>query len=347
MAAVKDKEKETLLTKVLKRKKPLAIGAVVVIVILLFFRFVLFKKEETEKTEIKRGTVVEELILSGEIKADEHAELSFQASGKVSWVGVVEGESVEKGQALARLDATSLSMDLQIADANLRAKAASLNKVYDDLQGKEDSETFEETETRTAAETNKDSAVFSHIKAQKSLANATLLAPFDGIVTYVAIPFVGTNIFFTERQIEIVNPETIYFEVTVDQSEVVELSLGQKVKIILDSFPDGEFEGEVVFINYAPKSGEVGTVYKVKVGFPIESVDVQKFRIGMTGDAKFALSEKSDVLYVPLQFLNSDKNGKYLKLRKENNKVYVEIGIEGEERVEVIGDFKEGDIVYD
>lgn len=347
MAVVEDKEKETLLTKALKRKKLLAIGVVVVIVILLFFRFVLFKKEEVEKTEVKQGTVTEELILSGEVKADEHAELSFQTSGKVSWVGVVEGESVKKGQALARLDTTSLSMDLQIADADLRAKAASLDKAYDDLQGKEDSETFEEIETRTAAEANKDKAVYSHIKTQKSLANATLLAPFDGIVTYVATPFVGTNVFFTEKQIEIVNPETIYFEVSADQTEVVDLSLGQKVKMILDPFPDKEFEGEIIFISYAPKSDEVGTVYKIKVGFPVEKVDVQKFRIGMTGDARFALSEKSDVLYVPPQFVNSDKNGKYLRLRRENNKVYIEIGIEGEERVEVIGDIKEGDIVYD
>jgi len=67
----------------------------------------------------------------------------------------------------------------------------------------------------------------------------------------------------------------------------------------------------------------------------------------MTGDARFALSEKSDVLYVPPQFINSDKNGKYLRLGRKNNKVYIETGIEGEERVEVIGDTKEGDIVYD
>jgi len=48
--------------------------------------------------------------------------------------------------------------------------------------------------------------------------------------------------------------------------------LGQKVKVVLDPFPDKEFEGEVVFINYVPKSDEVGTVYKVKVSFPTELV---------------------------------------------------------------------------
>jgi len=68
-------------------------------------------------------------------------------------------------------------MDLQIAEADLRAKAASLDKVYDDLQGKEGSETFEEIETRTVAETNKDKAVFSQIKAQKNLADLLPMLP--------------------------------------------------------------------------------------------------------------------------------------------------------------------------
>jgi len=67
----------------------------------------------------------------------------------------------------------------------------------------------------------------------------------------------------------------------------------------------------------------------------------------MGGDAKFVLSEKEGVLYVPPEFVNSDVNGKYVNLDKGNNKRYVEVGIEGEDRVEIIGDVKEGDVVYD
>lgn len=341
------KEENKTITKILKRKKLFIILAVVIVGGFLVWRAQRSKKSEIEKTEIKLGTVTEELILSGEIKADEHAELSFQTSGKVSWVGVVEGESVKKGQALARLDTTSLSMDLQIADADLRAKAASLDKVYDDLQGKEDSETFEEIETRTTAETNKDKAVYLHIKAQKSLANATLLAPFDGIVTYVATPFVGTNVLFTEKQIEIVNPETIFFEVAVDQSEVLDLEEGKEVSIVLDSFPEKEFKGNIKYVGFTPKADEIGTMYEIKVEFSSEDFDVEKIRIGMSGDARFLLSQKENVLYVPPQFINSDKEGKYVYKNSKKNKVYIEIGLEGEERVEITGDIKEGDILYD
>ncbi len=93
-------------------------------------------------------------------------------------------------------------------------------------------------------------------------------------------------------------------------------------------------------------AGEVGTVYKVKVIF-VDEIDATKLRIGMTGDAKFVLSERDEVLYLPPKFINSDTGGKYVNLDRKNNKVYIEVGIEGEERVEVIGDIEEGDTAYD
>ena len=328
------------------RKKLLVL--IIVVIAVAFWRLSVLRDDGgVETTEIKKGDVYEELILSGEINADEYASLAFQASGKISWIGVSEGDDVKKGQFLARLDASNLSMDLKIADATLRRAASTLDRVYDDLEDSEGDESFSEIETRTAAETTKDAAVFSHIKAQKNLGNATLIAPFDGIVSAVANPFSGVNVLFSQTQIEVVNPETIFFEVSADQNEVVDLSVGQKVIIVLDSFLDKEFEGEIIFISYTPMTGEVGAVYKVKVGFPVDILDLQNLRIGMTGDAKFVLSEKPDVLFVPPEYLNSDTKGKYLKLGKKNNKVYIDVGLEGEERIEVSGEIKEGDTVYD
>jgi hypothetical protein len=71
------------------------------------------------------------------------------------------------------------------------------------------------------------------------------------------------------------------------------------------------------------------------------------FRIGMTGDAKFVLAQKENVLFVPPQFVNSDLSGKYLKLGKTNNKTFIETGLEGEDRIEIKGNVRVGDVVYD
>lgn len=329
---------------VLKRWK-IILPIIVVIAGLIFWRVKAAQNKDVEKTTVEKGTVREELVLSGEIDAEEYAGLGFSSSGKLIKVNVGEGDEVKKGQALASIDATSFSNDLLIADADLRAKAASLDVVYDDLQGQANDEDFEEKETRTLAETAKDKAVFTHIKAQNILSNATLRAPFDGFVTYVANPFAGVNVLSTEKQIEVVNPQTIYFDVVADQTEVYKINKGQKVVVALDSFVDEELEGKVEFVSFAPKPGESGAVYKVKVKF-VSNVDLSKVRIGMTGDAKFVLDQKEDVLFIPNRFLNTDRDGRFVNLSKKNNKVYVEVGLEGEDQIEITSGLSEGDTVF-
>ncbi len=339
--------KETFKQKVLKRKKLIIVISIVAIVGFIFLRVRAAKKDEAETTEIKRGTVTEELILSGEIQADEHAELPFLSSGELDWIGISEGEEVKRGQVLARLDTANLYASYESAISDLRSAQATLDRVYDEVKGHEEDETFEQKEDRTTAEVARDKAYRALTIAQKNLANATLRAPFDGIVSAITNPFSGIGTIYTQSQIEVVNPETIYFEVSADQTEVIDLAVGQKARIVLDSFIDQEFDGEVKFISYTPIAGEVGAVYKVKVGFSIDQFDVKRLRIGMTGDAKFILSEKSDVLYLPPQFVNSNTKGKFVNLRRKNNRVYIDVGLEGEERVEVEGEIKEGDEVFD
>ena len=55
-----------------------------------------------EISEVKRGTVKEELILSGSVSADEDAKLTFPTGGEISWVGVKEGDTVKKVKLLQK-----------------------------------------------------------------------------------------------------------------------------------------------------------------------------------------------------------------------------------------------------
>lgn len=341
-------EKVSILKRILGRKKLLAIVLVLIIGGFLIYRFVIRRNDEVETAEVKEGRVTEELILSGKIDADEHAQLAFPASGKIAWVGVSEGDWVKKGQALTKLDTTTLNTTFQQARATLRAAEAALENVHDQVKDNDDDETFAQKDIRTAAEVTKDKAYEAYVAAEYNLRNSTILSPFAGLLTYLAHPFSGVNVLFSETQVEVINPETIYFDVSADQSEVIDLHVGQKVVIVLDSISDEEINGVIDFISYTPKSEEAGTVYKIKVGFLRDGFDTSVYRIGMTGDAKFILSEKENVLYLPLKFVNSDSKGKFVRKGKKNNKVYIDVGVEGEERIEIIGgEINEGDVVFD
>lgn len=332
------------------RRKKFWIISVIIIAIFSFAYFKILSSRNSsivDSTEVKKGTVEEVLTLSGEIDADEYAKLTFPSSGQIAWVGVKEGDEVKKGQALTKLDTVVLNAAFQQAKAALRAAEATVENVHDQVKDHSGDETFAQKNTRTTAEAAKDSAYEAYVAAEYNLRHSTVLSPFAGVVTYLAHPYSGVNVLVTEVQVEVINPESIYFDVSADQSEVVDITKGQKVSVILDSHSDETLEGVVDFIGYTPKAGEAGTVYKTRVKFAKDDFDFNRFRIGMSGDAKFLLSQKENVLYVPPKYISTDPKGKYINLGSKSNKVYVEIGIEGEDKVEIKGDIKEGDVIFD
>lgn len=341
--------KEEEKTSFFKKKKKWIIVLVILLAIIFVWKFIANKKqsENIEEATIKKGTIREELVLSGKIVADEHAQLKFKTAGEIAYVGVKEGDEVRKGALLTKLDTSNLNSDFERAKADLRDKEATVDKVHDDLKDAGSSETLTERETRTNAEVAKDKAYEAYLKAEKDLKGASLFAPFTGIVTFVQNPFSGINVLSTQIQVEIVNPKTIYFEVTADQTEVTKLSEGQEVSIVLDSFLEKEFPAIIKSISLTPKTDEAGAVYKIRVLFNDPTLDNVQFRIGMTGDAKFILKKKENALFIPTGFLNSDEDGKYVNLGRKNKKVYVETGLENEDEMEIIGDVKEGEKVYD
>lgn len=328
------------------RHKKLSIVLVLVLVAVVFYFRSRNGNEEFETATSARGDVAEEMILPGAIKADEHAQLSFPISGRLVWVNMKVGDEATKGQPLASIDTKALVSALERARADLRTAEAARAAVYDSLQGKTTTETFAERNIRTSAEAAYDKAYEVWMVAQNNLRDATLVAPFAGKVTQVVNPFSGVNIVAGQTQIEVVNPKTIYFQVAADQSEVVDIKTGERVKIIFDA-TDEEIEGEVANISYTTQAGEVGAVYAVRIKFTDSPNEEFKYRIGMTGDAHFVLAEKKDVVFVPANFVKSDSKGDYVLINEGKEKAYVTIGLEGEERTEIVSGIGEGALIYD
>lgn len=341
------KQKPSFVKKIFTKKRVIILSIVAALVF-GFFKYQSAKSGgRIETSKIEKGTVREELVLSGVIKAENHARLAFQGSGKIAFIGVREGDVVKKGSVLARLDTNSLYQQVEQSETDIRYYQSVVDRVLDEVKGHDDDETFAQREERTQAEAARDKVYRAREVARQNLANASLRAPFDGVITNVTLSYTGINIPLGEYPIEMVDIKTAFFEVTADQSEVTKLSVGQKVAISLDSFSEKEFDGKVVFVGSTPKPGETSSVYVIKVLVNFSEDDLSRVKVGMTGDGKFILSQKSDVLYLSPSFLKSDINGRYVNLEKKNNKKYVEVGIESEERVEIKGEISEGQTVYD
>ncbi|MBL7036421.1 efflux RND transporter periplasmic adaptor subunit [Candidatus Microgenomates bacterium] len=330
----------------LKKRWKLALVLLVVIVG-GFFYFSKKNGDELETATVQKGNIKEELILSGTVSATNYAQLAFETSGKIVYVGVLDGEEVKKGRLLSKLDTTLLNSEYQKALSDRRYTQANVENVHDQVKDNETDESYAQKDTRTYSEVANDKAWENVIKAKRSLDGASLYAPFDGIITSVAYPFSGVNILATIPQIEIIDPTTMYMHILADQTEVTKLSVGQKVEVILDSFDEDSFEGKIETISFTPMAGESGSSYSVKVSFIGVDLLASRFKIGMTGDAKFTTAEKDDVLYIPSGFVNSDKEGKFVRTNGKNGKVYVEVGLESEDDTQISGSIHEGLTLYD
>ncbi len=149
-----EKIKETKLDKKPPFWKKKWLWAIVVLLIIggLLFRNRLLNKQDLDSVVIQKGTVRHELILTGKIKAVEHAYLTFQSSGELFWMGVEEGEWVKKGQYLAKLDSANLQSRYEQAVADLRKTQSTVDIVLDQVKDNYDDETLVMKDLRTMAE---------------------------------------------------------------------------------------------------------------------------------------------------------------------------------------------------
>jgi RND family efflux transporter MFP subunit len=339
----------------MKKRLKFIIPAIIVLFIgLLVYRNSSFSKNpnDTPHTKVKKGDLKQEITISGQIDADEKADVRFQTSGRLAWVGVKEGDYVKQYQSLASLDQRDVKNALQ-KDLNDYAK----ERLDFDAAKRENKDTQYDVnpqvrdQIQTLFEKNQldlDSSVLQVELQNLALEYSNLWTPIAGLVTSVGAPFAGTNITPAQAAFEIINPESVYFSASPDQSEVTQFFEGETGELVLDAYPDEILGGNITQIAFVPKSGESSTVYPMKFTFTGDNSSY-RYKIGMTGDLTFTLKRKYDVLYLPVKYVRTDKDKKYV-YTLQNGKIakkYIETGLETDTSIEITKGLEKDQIVYD
>lgn len=308
------------------------------------------KKEKDTTYTIRRQDLKDVLSLSGLVDADEHAVLRFQTSGRLAWVGVKEGDTVKKYQTVASLDQREVKKKLQ---KSLLAYMDTRNSFE---QSKDDNQRVADQPINAVGDKMKrliedaqfglDSSVLDVELTSLALEYSNLVTPIDGIVTRIDSKYAGVNISPAQAEFEIINPQTVYFSFTADQTEIIRLKDGAKGEVTFDAFPDQTKEGTLYYISYTPKSGETGTVYEGRMR--INSPQVAEYRYGMTGDVNFILSQKNNVVALPSNYVKSDKKGMYVMKMVDGKQVktYITVGPEIDGYYEIKKGLEEGSVIF-
>lgn len=185
-------------------------------------------------------------------------------------------------------------------------------------------------------------------EAQDNLAQASLVAPFDGLVTDV---YLAEGEWVAGPAAELVNTSSLQVVLDVDEIDVAHIRIGQPARITLEPWPDRELQGEVVSI--APEAQVVGQIVTFEVQLAFDAQDLPVLT-GMTANAELTTVEEQDVLLVPNRAIVLDREtGTYYVNRVDggpNNsgmtQVKVTIGLRDARYTEITGGLQAGDRVF-
>ena len=131
------------------------------------------------------------ILASGSVEATE-AQLGFQAPGRIELIGVHEGDRVQTGQVLARLDTRETEARLAQAEAQVTATTVRLIDTRRDVErnktllagGAIGQETFDKSQLAFNLASSELAQAQANVQAIEAvLANMTMRASFEGIVT--------------------------------------------------------------------------------------------------------------------------------------------------------------------
>jgi len=231
------------------------------------------------------------------------------------------------------------------AEKNVRLAEITLQKAIDN-QVQTDISASQVLEAKASTVRNR----VSLQNAQVQLESTTVLAPRDGVVTQkyleegTIIP-PGTSTFAQGTSlVQISDVTQLFVECAVDEADVSNVKMGQKVRITADAYPNQKLDGLVTRVNPAAKTENNVTAVKVRV----KVLPGAKIKIlpGMNATCEFITMEKTGVLVIPSQALTDSgtvrvkgKDPKKPEIRT------IEVGETGNENVEVKSGLKEGEEV--
>ena len=181
--------------------------------------------------------------------------------------------------------------------------------------------------------------------ARQNLENTRLIAPIDGTVTKlsaVAGQNASSAALITLASLD--QPQVRFF---VDEAELGKVSLGKRVQVVLDAYPDQPLDGEVVRIE--PSLATVDGSPALAAWAIIQPEPGLSLLPGMTADVEIYAGEAYDVLQVPIAALRELAPGSYaVFLVQEDGQLKatpVKVGLMDFTNAEILSGLNAGDIV--
>jgi macrolide-specific efflux system membrane fusion protein len=294
----------------------------------------------TARTAAAQNRDVSEVVTaSGTVQSSFSAAASFGASGTVTEIDVKVGDTVTKGQTLAKLDPTQAQLQVDIAQGNLDAALA------------------KGTGT-TALLTAYRQAQLALQQAQDTLAATVLTAPGDGTITSITGSVgqkVGsgnsssnangnsssstssgnsTSSSSTSGFVVVTDLKNLVLHANVSESDVSKLKADQAATVTVNAMQSQPIQAKVAQVDLTPTTSNNVVQYGVTLTLTQPPAGL---RPGQSASVEITVSSANNVLAVPaaaVQTVNGQSSVQVMENGAETRKT-VEVGVRGDQYVEI------------
>lgn len=214
----------------------------------------------------------------------------------------------------------------------------------------------------TSASANTSRALAALKNAKETLDQTVVRAPSDGVVLQKYVEqgtMISSGMSFNSSGTSIVQVGEIsrmYVDVSVDETDIGSIAVGQNVEVSFDAYPGVPFKGRVAKINpQAETSSNVTTVH-VRVEVDNSNPAFKKLKPAMNATCDFVVGESADALAVPTEAVQTDGDKSFVEvvvsgqdagpdtmLNAKTEKREVKTGIDGASVTEIVSGLREGE----
>ncbi|MBN1398519.1 MAG: efflux RND transporter periplasmic adaptor subunit [Bacteroidetes bacterium] len=306
------------------------------------------------------------LTASGYVVAQRKAAVASKGTGRLVYLGVVEGDRVKKNRIIARLEDSDVRALLNQAIANLRMNEADLKDAQQSFKRQKDLlEKGLTTQAEYDAAEARQSRVIANIElakamvegAEVNLENTYIRAPFDGTVLTknadigeMVVPM-AASAGSKSAVVTIADMTSLQVEADVSESSIEHIKADQPCEITLDAYPQVRYQGYVAKI--VPTADRAKATVLVKVAF--RSYDSRVLPemgakvLYLTNASDTSNSSEKPCLTVPAAAV-AERDGKKVVYRVFDDKacsVMITAGRTMGTRVEILSGMTSGEKVID
>lgn len=265
---------------------------------------------------VSRGELVSLLVVSGSLKAVDSAVVKARVAAEVKTLTVREGDRVQAGQLLGRLDATEMDLRLRQAEDQAQAAQAQLDIAQRTLENNR-SLVGQGFISKNALDTSVSSSAGAQATlraaraaadlARKAVRDSEIRAPISGLVSQRLVQ-PGERVSVDARLLEIVDLSRIELEAAVTPEDVLNLRVGQLAQVQIDGLAS-TVPARVARINPSAQSGTRSVTAYLRL--EPDAATAGALRQGLFARGSIRLQQRQ-ALVVPVSALRLDQALPYL-----------------------------------